>query len=189
MPRLFTGIELPDDVRAEITRLRHPLPGARWIEPENYHVTLRFAGDLDNRMATELAHALSEVDVHTFELRFSGTGAFGGNDPRSLWARIEPSPELEALVRANERAARIAGLQPETRKFRPHVTIARLRNTPVDVLARYLQRFGGFRTKPFLVSRFALFSSKPQVGGGPYVVEESYTLLGGDYAEYEDEYR
>src|SRR5690606_18956074 len=149
----------------------------------NYHVTLRFAGDLDNRIAAEFAHALGEVDMHTFELRFSGTGVFGGNDPRSLWARIEPTPELEALARANERAARIAGLPPETRRFKPHVTIARLRNTPVDIVARYLQRFGGFRTRPFFVSRFALFSSKPQVGGGPYVVEESYTLLGGDYAE------
>ncbi len=188
MPRLFTGIEIPDHLREALARLRQPLPGARWIEPENYHVTLRFAGDVDNRVAAEFAHALSEVETPAFELRFSGTGAFGGNDPRSLWARIEPSPELEALARAHEKAARIAGLQPETRKFRPHVTIARLRNTNVDIIARYLQRHGGFRTEPFLVSRFALFSSKPQVGGGPYVIEETYTLLGGDYAEYEDEY-
>lgn len=188
MPRLFTGIELPDDVRAELARLRQPLPGARWIEPENYHITLRFVGDVDNEVAAEFAHALSEIDVRTFELRVCGTGAFGGNDPRTLWAGIEANAELEALARANERAARKSGLQPETRKFKPHVTIARLRNTSVDAVARYLQRFGGFCTKPFVVSRFALFSSKPQVGGGPYVVESTYTLLGGDYAEYEDEY-
>ena len=188
MPRLFTGIELPDDVREALASLRQPLPGARWIEPENFHVTLRFAGDIDNRVAAEFAHALSEVEVEAFEVRFAGTGAFGGNDPRTLWAGIEPNSGLETLARAHERAARAAGLQPETRKFKPHVTIARLRNTSVDVLARYLQRHGGFRTEPFLVSRFALFSSKPQVGGGPYVIEETYTLLGGDYAEYEDEY-
>ncbi len=188
MPRLFTGIEIPDHLRDAIARLRQPLPGARWIEPENYHITLRFAGDIDNRLATEFAHALADVETHAFEIRLSGTGTFGGNDPRSLWARVEPSPELEALMRANERAARKAGLQPETRKFRPHVSIARLRSTNPETLARYLQRHGGFRTEPFLVSRFALFSSKPQVGGGPYVVEETYTLLGGDYAEYEDEF-
>lgn len=188
MPRLFTGIELPDDVRAELARLRQPLPGARWIEPENYHITLRFAGDVDNRMATEFAHALSEIETRAFELQFCGTGAFGGNDPRSIWARIEPSPELEALARASERAARIVGLQPETRKFKPHVTIARLRNSHVDAVARYLQKFGGFRTRPFLVGRFALFSSKPLVGGGPYVIEATYPLVGGEYAEYEDEY-
>ena len=188
MPRLFTGIELPDDIRAELARLRRPLPGARWIEPEDYHITLRFAGDIDNEAASEFAHALSEIDIRTFELRFSGMGAFGGNEPRSLWARIEPSPDLDALARANERAARRSGLQPETRKFKPHVTIARLRNTSVDVVARYLQRFGGFRTRPFTVSRFVLFSSKPQVGGGPYVIESTYTLQGGQYAEFEDEY-
>lgn len=188
MPRLFTGIEVPDPVREALSRLRQPLPGARWIDPENYHITLRFAGDVDNRMAAEFAHALDEIETEAFELRFSGTGTFGGSDPRSLWARIEPSPDLEALMRAHERAARAAGLQPETRKFKPHVTMARLRNTSVEAVARYLQRHGAFRTEPFPVSRFALFSSKPQVGGGPYVIEETYTLLGGDYAEYEDEY-
>ena len=188
MPRLFTGIEIPDHVRDALSRLRQPLPGARWIEPENYHLTLRFAGDIDNRIATEFTHALADIENQAFELRFSGTGTFGGKDPRSLWARVEPSPELDALMRAHERAARNAGLQPDTRKYRPHVTIARLRSTNVEAVARYLQRHGGFRTEPFLVSRFALFSSKPQVGGGPYVIEETYTLLGGDYAEYEDEF-
>ncbi len=188
MPRLFTGIEIPDHLRDALSRLKQPLPGARWIEPENYHLTLRFAGDIDNRIAAEFAHALDQIECRAFELRISGTGVFGGNDPRSLWAQIEPNPELDALMRANERAARIAGLQPETRKFRPHITIARLRNSNVEAVARYLQRHGGLRTDSFFVSRFVLFSSKPQVGGGPYVIEETYPLLGGDYAEYEDDY-
>ena len=188
MPRLFTGIEIPDHVRDALSRLKQPLPGARWIEPGNYHVTLRFAGDIDNRVAAEFAHALDQIEAHAFELRISGMGTFGGNDPRSIWAQIESNSELDTLMRAHERAARIAGLQPETRKFRPHISIARLRNTNVEAVARYLQRNGGFRTEPFPVSRFALFSSKPQVGGGPYVIEETYTLLGGDYAEYEDEF-
>src|SRR5690606_40720622 len=107
MPRLFTGIELPDDIRAELARLRRPLPGARWIEPEDYHITLRFAGDIDNEAATEFAHALSEIDIRTFELRFSGMGAFGGNEPRSLWARIEPNPDLDALARSEEHTSEL----------------------------------------------------------------------------------
>ncbi|MGB3718076.1 MAG: RNA 2',3'-cyclic phosphodiesterase [Hyphomicrobiaceae bacterium] len=188
MPRLFTGIEIPDHLREALARLRQPLPGARWIEPEDYHITLRFAGDVDRHVAAEFARALSDIELETFELRFNGMGAFGGNDPKTLWAGIELTPELDALARAHERAARLVGLQPETRRFKPHVTLARLRGTSVDILARYLQRNGGFRTPPFRVSRFVLFSSKPQVGGGPYVIEETYTLVGGEYAEYEDEY-
>ena len=187
MPRLFTAIEIPDHIREAIARLKQPLPGARWIEPENYHITLRFAGDIDNRVASEFAHFLDEIDVNAFALRLSGVGAFGGNDPRQLWAGVEPTAELDSLARAHERAARAAGLPPESRKFKPHVTIARLKNSSIDIVARYLQRHGGFRTDSFLVGRFALFSSKPQVGGGPYVTEETYTLQGGQYADYEDE--
>lgn len=187
MPRLFTGIELPDHVREALARLRQPLPGARWVEPEHYHLTLRFAGDLENRIAGEFADMLADIEIPAFELRLCGTGAFGGSEPRALWAGLAPSIELEALVRAHERIARAVGLPPEPRRFKPHITIARLRSTDVELVARYLQRHGAFRTDPFLVARFVLFSAKPQVGGGPYVVEESYTLTGGDYADYEDE--
>ena len=187
MPRLFSGIEIPAHVRDTLARLNQPLPGARWIEPENYHITLRFAGDIDNHIATEFAHFLDDIEFPAFELRLSGTGVFGGDDPRQLWAGLEPSSELDALARTHERAARSAGLPPEPRKFKPHVTIARLKYSSPDIVARYLQRNGGFRSEPFFVGRFALFSSKPMGGGGPYVVEETYTLQGGQYADYEDE--
>lgn len=179
MPRLFTGLELPDDAVAALARLKSPLPGAKWVEPENLHLTLRFAGDVDNRVARELADALSEIDVAMFEMRISGLGAFGGNDPHTLYAGVEPSPGLEALARANERAARNAGLAPEGRTFKPHVTLARLRYSNPEAIARFLSRHGGLRLGPFLVDRFVLFSSRPKVGGGPYVIEEAYPLSGG----------
>jgi len=83
MPRLFTGIEIPDHLREALARLRQPLPGARWIEPEDYHITLRFAGDVDRHVAAEFARALSDIELETFELRFNGIGAFGGNDPKT----------------------------------------------------------------------------------------------------------
>lgn len=181
MPRLFTGIEIPSELRNELSLLRAPLPGAKWIEPENLHITLRFAGDIDNRVAAEFADFLGAIDTDAFTLRFSGLGAFGGNDPRVLWTGIEAGPELEALARANERAARLAGLPPEPRAFKPHVTLARLRNSRVEPIARYLGRHGHFRTEPFFVSRFVLFSSRPQTGGGPYVVEAVFPLRGGGY--------
>ena len=166
-------------------RLRQPLPGARWIEPDNFHVTIRFAGDIDNGIAREFADFLAEVESRIFRVRLKGTGAFGGNDPRSLWAGVEAGPELEALARAHERAARAAGLPPEQRKFKPHVTIARLKNARPEIVAQYLQRNGGFATDYTTVTRFVLFSSKPLVGGGPYVSEEIYPLAGAQYEDYE----
>src|SRR5258705_10276645 len=95
MPRLFTGLEIPHEWRASLARLKQPLPGARWIEPVNFHITLRFAGDIDNRIASEFADFLAEIDCHAFELRLKGVGAFGGNEPRQLWAGVEGGQALE----------------------------------------------------------------------------------------------
>jgi len=187
MPRLFTGIEIPAEQREEIARLRQPLPGnSRWMEPENLHLTLRFAGDIDNAHAQEFADRLASIDVHAFEIRLAGLGAFGGNEPRSIWAGIEAGPELEALARANERAARASGLPPEPRTFKPHVTVARLKYANASDIARVLGRIGAFRGLPFTVGRFVLFSSRPKMGGGPYVVEEAFPLRGGEFADYQD---
>ena len=94
---------------------------------------------------------------------------------------------LEQLARAHERAARQAGLQPETRPYKPHVTIARLRGSRVDAVARYLQHNGAFKLEPFVVERFVLYSSRPQVGGGPYVIEDAYPLRGGMLASSIDD--
>ena len=178
MPRLFSGLELPENARDAIRRLHTPLAGARWIEPENLHLTLRFVGDIEKRAAHEFADGLAAIDLDVFELRLSGLGVYGGNDPQVLWAGVEVSGPLMALARANERAARAAGLAPEGRAYKPHVTIARLRHTQPGEVARLLERLGAFRTHPFMVERFVLFSSRPHIGGGPYVIEDSFPLRG-----------
>lgn len=187
MPRLFTGIELPEQVTDALVDLQQPLPGAKWVVDENLHIMLRFAGDVDNRIAREFTELLGLIDVPVFELRIEGVGAFGGNDPRTLWAGIAPSEQLELLARANERAARAAGLPAEARNFKAHVTLARLRNTPPELVARWLGKFGQLRCEPFLVQRFVLYSSKPKVGGGPYVVEAGYPLAGGYQGDWPEE--
>lgn len=179
MPRLFAGLELPEEARDCLGDLEAPLPGARWMEHDELHLTLRFAGDIDNLKARDFAEGLASIERDVFEVRLTGLGAFGGNDPRALWAGVEANPALEQLAKDCERAARNAGLPPEARVFKPHVTIARLRNTPVEAVARYLEHNGGFRLAPFVVERFVLFSSRPGVGGGPYVIEEAFPLRGG----------
>lgn len=186
MPRLFTAIELPDNVRAELRQLHLPMPNARWLRPEDYHLTLRFAGDINNSLAEEFAANLAAIDTDAFEIRLSGLGAFGGNDPHNVWVGVEPSHELELLARAHEKAARAAGLTPDTRMFKPHVTLARLKYSSADAVARFFTRFGGYRSEPIYVSEFVLMSSKPMTGGGPYGAVECFPLRGGVFAADDD---
>ena len=110
MPRLFSAIEIPSSIAERLTLLRAGLSGARWIDPENYHLTLRFIGDVDRHTARDFTYGLGrDRGRRPFELRLNGLGSFGGGKPRAIFAGIAPSEGLEALRRANERAAREAG--------------------------------------------------------------------------------
>jgi len=176
MPRLFTGLEIPPDVGQSLSSLRGGLPGARWIDPENYHVTLRFIGDVDDVTAREVASLLGRVRRGAFELRFDDLKSFGGRRPRAIVATLGPAQALVELQAEHERLMQRVGLEPEGRKFTPHVTLARLRESSSRQVADYLALRAPFRSPPFLVSRFVLFSSRASIGGGPYVVEAAYPL-------------
>jgi 2'-5' RNA ligase len=176
MPRLFTGLELPAEIGQSLAMLRGGVPGARWIDPENYHVTLRFIGDIDDAMAHEVADMLGQVHRDGFQLRIDGLSSFGGRKPRALVAAVGPSPAVMELQAEHERLMQRVGLEPEGRKFTPHVTLARLRDTSSRQVADYLATRGAYRSASFPVSRFVLFSSRASVGGGPYVVEAAYPL-------------
>jgi 2'-5' RNA ligase len=176
MPRLFTGVEIPPDIGQSLSMLRGGLPGARWIDPENYHLTLRFIGDVDDVIAHEVASLLGRVKREPFELRLDGVSSFGGRKPRAVVARVAPAQPLLDVQAEHERLMQRIGLEPEGRKYTPHVTLARLRDSSSNHVAEYLAARGLFRTTPFRVSRFVLFSSRASVGGGPYVIEASYPL-------------
>lgn len=178
MPRLFSGLELPPDLRQQLAGLAVAMPGAKWVEPENLHMTLRFCGDIDKRKAEDFAGELSQIRVPVFSLRISGLGAFGGNDPHTIWAAVEAGPQLDQLAKANERAARAVGLPPEARKFKAHVTLARMRGARADQVARILERHAAFRSNDITIEHFVLFSSRPSIGGGPYAIEEVFPLEG-----------
>jgi|SRR5690606_22066999 2'-5' RNA ligase len=176
MPRLFTALEIPRDAALSLSMLRGGLPGARWIDVENYHLTLRFFGDVEGHIADEIANALDRVRRPSFTLALSGVDAFGSKKPHSIYASVSASPELIALQGEIERICQRLGLPADPRKFVPHVTVARLRHSnPVEV-AHYLSARGNFSTVPFTVGRFVLMSSRDSVGGGPYVVEEAWPL-------------
>ena len=176
MPRLFVGLEIPREVAQALSLLRGGLPGARWIDPENYHITLRFIGDIDDRLAQDIASLLDGVKRRSFEVRFGGLTVFGGRKPRAIVVSVEPIQPLIELQSELERLMQRLGLEPEGRKFTPHVTLARLRDASNQDVADYLSVRGYFPTQVFTASRFVLFSSRASTGGGPYVVEDSYAL-------------
>lgn len=176
MPRLFTALEIPRDAALSLSLLRGGLPGARWIDVENYHLTLRFFGDVEGHVADDIVNALDRIHRPSFQLTLSGVGAFGGKKPHSIWAGVAASPDLFALQAEIDRISTRLGIPSDPRKFSPHVTLARLRNTSPDAVAFYLSARGNFATLPFKVGRFVLMSSRDSVGGGPYIVEEAWPL-------------
>ncbi len=176
MPRLFTALEIPAEIAFSLSLLRGGLPGARWVDPENYHITLRFIGDIDNRTADEIVRALGRVQRPSFDMSLEGLDALGGRKPHSIVACVRASPALKELQAEQERIIQRIGLEPERRKFRPHVTLARIRSSSQADAAAYLALRGDFRTPPFPIGRFVLLSSRASKGGGPYIMEEAYPL-------------
>ena len=176
MLRLFAAIEIPQTHRLRLSLEAVPLPGAKWIEPDDMHLTLRFAGDIDNRVASDFADFLAGIDIAPFPVRITGLATFGGREPRTIHAEVDGGDRLEALQRATDRAARAAGIEAEPRAYKPHITLARLRGASPEIVARYLGSHGLLDLAPFTVDHFALFSARPKIGGGPYVVEETFGL-------------
>jgi len=157
--------------------LRGGLPGARWVDPANYHLTLRFIGDVDDAMAREVAYLLGKVRRTQFELRLDGLHSFGGRRPRAVVATAATTPSLLELQAEHERLMQRVGLEPEGRKYTPHVTLARLRDSSSRQVADYLAVRQPYRSVSVRVARFVLFSSRASIGGGPYVVEAAYPLV------------
>ena len=177
MPRLFTGLEIPQEIGLQLSSYRGGLQGARWIDPDNYHITLRFIGDIDGSTARDVYSVLADGRPRgPVTVTFDDLSSFGGDRPHAVFARAAPTGDLAELQAEQERLIRRVGLPPERRKFTPHVTLARLRHTtPLDV-AHYLAMRGRFHKVSFTARRFVLFSAREQTGGGPYVVEAAYPL-------------
>ncbi|MEP9355189.1 RNA 2',3'-cyclic phosphodiesterase [Xanthobacter sp. KR7-65] len=177
MPRLFTAIEIPREVGLSLSMLRGGLSGARWIDPENYHVTLRFVGDVDDATGRDIMLMLGQVRRPAFDLVLDGLDQFGGHKPRAVFAAVKSNPALMELQAEQERIMQRLGLGAEGRNYKPHVTLARLRDASSRQVADYLATRGPYRSATFRVPRFVLFSSRDSVGGGPYLVEAAYPLL------------
>jgi len=179
MIRLFVAIPLPEMVRTHLALLQSGLRGARWITPGNIHLTLRFIGEVPNDVAADVDIALADISAAAFTLQLDGIGNFGrGTKPHALWVGVAPSQQLMHLQAKIESALVRTGLEPETRKFSPHITIARLRDVRLNRVEEWATLHGAFRSAPFHVDRFVLFASFLKSGGAVYIEEASYPLEG-----------
>src|SRR5579864_3323059 len=97
MLRLFVGIEFPPELKLRLSLLCTGLPGAKWVDPGNLHLTLRFIGNVGEDVAADLDEALAGLKARPFNLHLAGTGVFGGNRPHALWVGVERDPELARL--------------------------------------------------------------------------------------------
>lgn len=157
------------------------IPGARWMPPESYHITLRFIGEVDGTTAQDIALALDRVSADAFELSLSGLDTFGqGDAARVLWVGVERHPALLDLRERVETALRFAGVPPDAQKYSPHVTLARLKKPPVGALMRQIAAHSPLRLPPVAFRRFILYSSWSQADGPFYREEASYPFEGAE---------
>ena len=168
MHRLFVALRPPEQIRDPLIDTMEGVGGARWQSEEQLPLTLRFVGEVDTAQANDLASALSAVRAPRFTLSIRDVGTFEKKGRiTALWAGLEPSEPLVILHRRVERACRAAGLVPETRKFVPHVTIART-NASTGPVGGWLAAHGQLRLPPWEVETFHLYESRLDPGGAHY---------------------
>jgi len=161
------------------------VPGARWQNREQLHLTLRFIGEADGRDAAMLDDALAAIEAPAFDLQLHGVGQFGNKQPHTLWAGLRKSEALEYLQRKVDTAIRRVGQPPTSgdkyaHKFAPHLTLARLRNPEGPKLVEWLTHNALFTSAKFRVGAFNLYSSRLTSDGSIYAVEREYVLEDSD---------
>lgn len=180
MSRLFVAIDLPETVQQQLAGLCFGLPGAHWVEAEQIHLTLRFIGEVDGAMFRDIREELAGVRSVPFAMQVQGLGYFPPRQsPRVLWAGVAKNEALVLLRNRVEGVMVRCGLEPEGRKFAPHITLARLRDTPLSRLTKFLAGNALFASESFTVVDFNLYSSQLTAQGAIHQLEASYPLSTG----------
>lgn len=174
--RLFVAIGLPDQIRATLALMCSGLEGARWVPAENMHVTLRFIGHVSDDRVSDIDWALRRVSAPAFSVTLKGIGHFGDKSPDAVWVGVEERAPLAHLAQKVDRAVVSAGLDPESRKYIPHVTLARFNRRAKPRLAEFEAQYGLFSAGPFDVTGFTLFESI-MGNQGPHYEELAYYPL------------
>jgi 2'-5' RNA ligase len=175
MHRLFVAIRPPREIRERLLGLIGGVPGARWQDDEQLHLTLRFIGEVERHQAEDIAAALASVHHKAFEIALGGVGSFGKRGKGAVWAGVTPQDELKMLHKKVDQACLRAGIEPDTRAYHPHITLARLGRTsgPIEP---FLERWAGLKSEAFLIDSMCLYESRLGSEGASYTVAERYPL-------------
>ncbi len=177
MYRLFVAIELPTVVKQHLSLMLCGVPGAKWTDPDQMHLTVRFIGEVDGGVMEDILGALATVRADSFSIHLKGVGHFPPRqDPQTLWIGVEKSEGLSLLRSRVESALARAGVPRERRKFHPHVRLAYLRNSKLSKVAIYLSQHALLEVAPFEVTEFSLYSSQLASNGAIHRQEAVYTL-------------
>ncbi len=176
MKRIFIGLPIPQKIAYTLLPLQIGLEGARFSPIENFHITLRFIGDLSEEIISELDQELAEIDFNKFQLSLAQIGYFGGEKPHSVHAIVDENYELNILHEKCDIICKKMGFEKDHKKYIPHVTLAYLKNTPISSIMEFQARNNLFKSKKWIADRFYLYSSIMGKGPSHYNIEAEYPL-------------
>jgi len=186
--RCFIAINIAEQISKALANLQDELRGkvdikrgdAKWVNPENIHLTLKFLGEIKDEQIMEICNITGEVaSLHkAFELDIESVGHFGGRSARVLWVGTGQNCEkLLQLQQDLERQLELAGWPKEARKFSGHLTLCRIRNTRAGVkLARLAQDYKDYKLGTMPVDSVSVFQSQLTPQGPIYTVLGKYEL-------------
>jgi 2'-5' RNA ligase len=176
--RAFLAIPLPQQLKDSIKtlqgNLRAQIPDARWVRPENLHLTLYFFGEVEQETLEKIKDTVLSVKgcKRPFLVEVNGLGAFPNRlRPRVLWLGLEPKDQLRQLYEICRGLLQRAGVATESRPYSPHLTIGRLRQhkTFSAGLTELDNTVGAKLIGRFSVDSLILYKSLLQPGGAEHV--------------------
>lgn len=174
MHRLFVGLRPPPPIRRQLLDMMGGVPGARWQDDAQLHITLRFIGEIERHQAEDVALALGQLRCPAPQVALSGVGQFDTRGrPNAVWAGVRPHEALAALHRKVDQALVRIGLLPERRAYLPHITLARL-GAGAGTTDRFLADHAGLASASFGFPHFLLYESHLGHQGAGYDIVERY---------------
>jgi 2'-5' RNA ligase len=175
--RLFVALDLPWEIKEELSDLSCNIPGARWVATDNFHLTLRFIGEASRLQAEEIDLALATLRGRSFSFALSGLGWFEkAGRVNTVYAGVERNADLSRLQTKVETALHRVGLAPDRRRFTPHVTLARLDAPVTPNLTSFVAANNLYRSAPIRADNVTLFSSFLGKDQPTYTPEAEYAL-------------
>jgi 2'-5' RNA ligase len=162
----------------EVAGMGRSIPNARPVPVDQLHLTLKFIGEVEGSKFLDIQDALKEIFLPKFSLSLKGVGTFPPRGmPRVLWAGVEQAERTNALRSAIDRTLAVLNIPRDKKKYTPHLTLARLRNSPIHDLQQFLAGNAFFQSSEFPVDNFHLYRSRLTTKGAQHTIERTYPLI------------